>query len=335
MTRILSDLMQDPYLAQFKLRKSDCFLTLKEGDLRKSIELQHWADMSSLSIKPVYGVKFGILTKWFEKFSFKTLRDQRDNSNLIFGKIEGITRGWMNTYDFVIEWCLQKLKQDSKHNYLQMKLNNLFKRFKGTGLNDQDVPVNDHDDFEIIISSDDPYRTRTSVNDGLEETATFAESWEVRTEAMEKSTRVPVRVLYDEKNLYRLDLYLPDATTNREMRERGQNLTANLWLFFDDDEFIIIFPELIDLYMDNEQTITHYRLNLGKTGFHSELKRLGDKYSHKEICDMVCKKLSESDIVEIEPKIIEDETYDCHPVTVSTHTARTLKKAFKAIRNAL
>lgn len=100
MTRILSDLMQDPYLAQFKLRKSDCFLTLKERDLRKSIELQHWADMSSLSIKPVYGVKFGILTKWFEKFSFKTLRDQRDNSNLIFGKIEGITRGWMNTYEF-------------------------------------------------------------------------------------------------------------------------------------------------------------------------------------------------------------------------------------------
>ena len=244
-------------------------------------------------------------------------------------------KGDIDGYDFVIEWCLRKLKQDSKHNYLQMKLNNLFKRFKGTGLNEQEVPANDHDDFEIIISSDDPYRTRTSVNGGLEETATFAESWEVQTEAMEKSTKVPVRLLYDEQNLYRLDLYLPDATTNREMRERGQSLIANLWLFFDDDEFIIIFPELIDLYMDSEQTITHYRLNLGKTGFHSELKRLGDKYSHKEICDMVCRKLSESDIVEIEPKIIEDETYDCHPVTVSTHTARTLKKAFKAIRNAL
>ena len=100
MTRILSDLMQDPYLAQFKLRKSDCFLYLKEGDERKSISLYHWADMSSLSIRPVYGVKFEILTKWFEKFSWMPLKVQRDNSDLIFGEIEGITRGWMNTYEF-------------------------------------------------------------------------------------------------------------------------------------------------------------------------------------------------------------------------------------------
>ena len=100
MTRILSDLMQDPYLAQFKLRKSDCFLTLKEGDLRKSIELQHWSDLLSVTVNPVYGVKFGILSKWFEKFNTKTLRDQRDNSNVIFGGIEGITRDRMDSYEF-------------------------------------------------------------------------------------------------------------------------------------------------------------------------------------------------------------------------------------------
>lgn len=101
MTRILSDLMQDPYLAQFKLRKSDCFFYIKEGDMRKSISLQHWSDILASHIRPTYGVKFGILMKWFERFSFMTLKDQRYNSEIFFQEIDGITRGRRgNIYDF-------------------------------------------------------------------------------------------------------------------------------------------------------------------------------------------------------------------------------------------
>lgn len=98
--KIVNDLMKDSYLSQFKLRKSDCFLYIKEGDLRKSIELEHWADILDLSIRPSYGVKFESLTKWFEKFSVKTIKDQRDNCDEGFQEIKGLSRGWMGIYTF-------------------------------------------------------------------------------------------------------------------------------------------------------------------------------------------------------------------------------------------
>lgn len=61
-------------------------LLLKNGGKRQSIELDHWIDhsTSSLVIYAVYGVRFDILHKWFEKFSFNTLQDQRDWTSVAF-----------------------------------------------------------------------------------------------------------------------------------------------------------------------------------------------------------------------------------------------------------
>lgn len=39
---------------------------------------------SSLVIYPIYGVRFDILSKWFEKFSMKNLQDQRDGASIDF-----------------------------------------------------------------------------------------------------------------------------------------------------------------------------------------------------------------------------------------------------------
>ena len=48
--------------------------------------MDHWIDeaTSSLVIYPIYGVRFDILSKWFEKFSMKNLQDQRDGASIDF-----------------------------------------------------------------------------------------------------------------------------------------------------------------------------------------------------------------------------------------------------------
>ncbi len=48
--------------------------------------MDHWIDeaTSSLVIYPIYGVRFDILSKWFEKFSMKNLQDQRDRASIGF-----------------------------------------------------------------------------------------------------------------------------------------------------------------------------------------------------------------------------------------------------------
>lgn len=59
---------------------------LKTKGGKQFIEMDHWIDeaTSSLVIYPIYGVKFDILSKWFEKFSMKNLQDQRDRAGIAF-----------------------------------------------------------------------------------------------------------------------------------------------------------------------------------------------------------------------------------------------------------
>ena len=59
---------------------------LKTKGGKQFIEMDHWIDeaTSSLVIYPIYGVRFDILSKWFEKFSMKNLQDQRDRASIAF-----------------------------------------------------------------------------------------------------------------------------------------------------------------------------------------------------------------------------------------------------------
>ncbi len=187
---------------------------------------------------------------------------------------------------------------------------------------------------KLVLSSSEPYTVAKTLDDyGHEEVKTFTEGWEMKTDQMVKSIKGPVKVVRDSTGIIKLDLYLPDATTNRNFRTMRSDQGASLWLYLDNDEFFIIFPELIDPYIDKDGEITHFRINLGKTGFHSELKRLADNYSSQEICRMVCQKLSEADIVEIEPKILDrdDNAPECHIISISTQTATTLRKAYTTL----
>lgn len=94
--KILQKLQLDICFSEFTLRRKDNCLIKKTSGGFEAIELQHWKgfDLSrnevALVIKPLYLKRFDVLHKWFEKFSFKSLSDQRENYSIGFdGKMLG------------------------------------------------------------------------------------------------------------------------------------------------------------------------------------------------------------------------------------------------------
>lgn len=215
-----------------------------------------------------------------------------------------------------------------------MKWNNLFKSRKRC-TNSSSTKSIDSEAVEISISSDQPYHVLADQNEeGIVESRTFTESLDMKTEGMPNSIKIPVKVYYDAENLFQLILYLPDAKTNRKIRELNSNDNVDLWIFLENGEFFIIFPEYVNPYMDKEGVITAFQLNLSNTGFHSELKELANKYSPEEICRIVRTKLETIDIAEIDPKILcnNNDTIDCPEISVSPGSCAILKKAFNAVQ---
>ena len=82
---ILPRLQNEDYFLKFKFIKSQTAFRQKtdfgfyniEIYSHKSYDLNR--DKPALEIHPVYGVSFDLVTKWYEKFSFKSLSDQRNN----------------------------------------------------------------------------------------------------------------------------------------------------------------------------------------------------------------------------------------------------------------
>lgn len=83
---IIKDLSQIGFFSKYKYIKRDASFLLKTKGGKYIIELDHWMDetTSSLVIYPIYGIRFDILHKWFEKFSIKSLQDQRDRASISF-----------------------------------------------------------------------------------------------------------------------------------------------------------------------------------------------------------------------------------------------------------
>ena len=101
--KVASYLLEHEYFVDFKLRKRDSSLIKKFPTGHEVVELQNWIDKNhssgkqELVIYPVYGKRFDVLHKWFEKFSFKTMSDQRDSYSVGFS---GVMLGKTNEYRF-------------------------------------------------------------------------------------------------------------------------------------------------------------------------------------------------------------------------------------------
>ncbi len=117
-SRILSELMSDEYFSKFKFTKSLNLLSIQEGGMRKSIDLEHWTNYDELCIRPHYGVKFNILNDWFKPYNVLSKADQRANDDVFFDAIENLTSvSRLNIYEFRkdglnFEESVQLLKTD-------------------------------------------------------------------------------------------------------------------------------------------------------------------------------------------------------------------------------
>lgn len=77
------------YLSDFKL--SSCVFKRRIPNGWESVQIEAYSrgwdsetDKPALRLYPIYGKRFDVLHKWFEPFSFKTLKDQRSNYTIGF-----------------------------------------------------------------------------------------------------------------------------------------------------------------------------------------------------------------------------------------------------------
>lgn len=92
--KILNRLIEEPVFAEFKIRKRDSCLIKKSSDGFEQISIERYYQSIdprnkelALCIIPQFTRRFDILSKWFEKYSFKDIRIQRDNGQ-VFHEIQ-------------------------------------------------------------------------------------------------------------------------------------------------------------------------------------------------------------------------------------------------------
>lgn len=90
--KVIENLLEEEKFKNFEFKKTKKRLIQKTDFGFRSIDFYQYSTVRDnkngsfgnlgVRISPVIGVKFNILSKWFEKFSFKSLSDQRNNYTL-------------------------------------------------------------------------------------------------------------------------------------------------------------------------------------------------------------------------------------------------------------
>ena len=101
---IMEAITLDPYFKDYRIRKSDNAIYSKSeiGWQRIVPHYYNTYDLSrnelALEITPFYEIRFNVLHKWFEKYSKKQIKTQRDDCSLIF---VGDKLGTINEFYFL------------------------------------------------------------------------------------------------------------------------------------------------------------------------------------------------------------------------------------------
>ena len=106
---IIEAIASDAFFKDFIIRKSDNSIICKTDYGYKRVffwyhngyDLQR--DDLALEIRPSYDIRFNILHKWFEKYSKRTIKDQRDTNSI------GFTGNMINSTD---EICFLESRKD-------------------------------------------------------------------------------------------------------------------------------------------------------------------------------------------------------------------------------
>lgn len=152
--KIIEVVASDPFFKDFVIRKSDNSIIYKTKAGYKRVVFQYYngydllRDDLALEIHPNYDVRFNVLHKWFEKYSKKTLTDQRDQYSIgVSGNMIGATYEFCfleNRKDYQKD--LQKLQFEvvKNANYFFNKISTLVDYYNYCVVNlikgDQDLP---------------------------------------------------------------------------------------------------------------------------------------------------------------------------------------------------
>lgn len=111
-------IQEKSFLEDFKFRNRDTSLIKKTKQGFEMIEFQIWENKEqlysnnnfSVIVKPLYLKRFNVLHKWFERFSFKSIIDQRDNYSIGFdgGQLKGRDEFILNEENFENDFKLLK-----------------------------------------------------------------------------------------------------------------------------------------------------------------------------------------------------------------------------------
>ncbi|MDO4335576.1 MAG: hypothetical protein Q4C37_07105 [Bacteroidales bacterium] len=84
--KLISDLQQNSFFAGFKYQKSESAFVKESNGRKLRIRLWHSRDypISVIKIHPQYDLRFDILHRWYERFDFRTVKDQRTIFTLSF-----------------------------------------------------------------------------------------------------------------------------------------------------------------------------------------------------------------------------------------------------------
>ncbi len=184
---------------------------------------------------------------------------------------------------------------------------------------------------EIVISSSFPYNVGVVEEEDDIYYKTFTEEWCYKTE---HETRLPVKMMYSLTSLMQLVLYLParDAIKTLKKLTDDDKAIMDLWIFLDDGNFFIVFPDSCDLAIDEDEQLASFTISLSKVGFHSEKEDLRKIYTPEETCKFVIEELLQHEILEIQQKILtNNETIEFEPIEVLSSTIEPLQEGINAI----
>ncbi len=121
---ILEAIASDDYFKDYQIRKSDNSIIYKTANGYKRVRLVYYNSFDlerkdlALEIQPHYEVRFNVLHKWFEKYSKRELKYQRDDDSVRFW---GAKLGLVDEYYFLenrnyYEEDLNRMKVDVINN---------------------------------------------------------------------------------------------------------------------------------------------------------------------------------------------------------------------------
>ena len=83
--KIIDEMTKDNYFNNFQIKRKVMSFVQRTEYGKNIILIDHWKNCDSqLVVYPIYIVRYEKLSVWFEKFSFKSLKDQRNNGYVSF-----------------------------------------------------------------------------------------------------------------------------------------------------------------------------------------------------------------------------------------------------------